>query len=343
MLTGSIAQDQAERPELIGGSEYNCDVNVPTVTVVVPTLYRHDDLTVCLETLARLETAPDDLVVVCRRDDAVSAEIARTGGARVAIVDLPGLASALEAGLGAVTTDIAAFVDDDARPHAEWLRRILDHFAASPDLGFLGGRDNVFGDDRSGSAALPVGLVRAGKIVGNHHLGHGGFRPAQHVKGANMAFRVRAVRDVPLARLVAGEGAQHGNELFLCFAALRRGYRGAYDPRVQVDHYPAPRQNSDGRVDYSPSRVRVDTRNNLVATGLFLSRPTLISVLLRTVVIGNRAHPGLVWAAVLTLRRRGSSQAFFANLRGVRDYFRDIRAARTLFPRPRLGSQRPEL
>jgi GT2 family glycosyltransferase len=303
-------------------------VRAGSTTVIVTTLFRHDDLRACLDALTRLDLAPDGLIVVCRRDDAASAEIARAGGARVVSADTPGVARAIEVGLGAVTTDIAAFVDDDARPHADWLRRIRDHFAAAPELGFLGGRDNVFGDAESGSLALPVGLVRAGKMIGNHHLGHGEFRSAHHVKGANMAFRLEAVRDVPLAQLVAGEGAQHGVELFLCFAALRRGYSGGYDPRVQVDHYPAARQSDDGRLDYNPRRVRLNTRNKCVASGLFLPPAVLVAVVLRSIFLGDRAHPGFACAAALAVKRRPFFHALRANLLGICDYAGQIRQAR---------------
>ena len=151
--------------------------------------------------------------MVCRNDDTRSQAIAGQFGAIVAVVNQAGLAAAVETGISAVQADIAAFVDDDARPLADWSHRIVQHFANNDMLAFLGGRDNVHGDREAGSPSLQVGKLRRGKLVGNHHLGKGDARPATLVKGANMALKVSVVRGLPIGRLVTGSGAQRGNEL----------------------------------------------------------------------------------------------------------------------------------
>ncbi|WP_447643562.1 glycosyltransferase family 2 protein [Nocardioides zeae] len=165
----------------------------PTVTVVVPTMFRHDDLDRCLTAIAGLSSTPDRVLVVTRAEDERSRDIATRHSADAVVVPAPGLAVAIETALQHTTTDIVAFIDDDARAHPDWLDRIRAHFAGSPLLGFVAGRDNVHGDAESGSATLLVGSLRRGKLHGKHHLGHGPARPAMHAKGANMALRVAAV------------------------------------------------------------------------------------------------------------------------------------------------------
>ncbi|MFW6772732.1 glycosyltransferase family 2 protein [Nocardioides sp. CPCC 205120] len=307
----------------------------PTVTVVVPTMFRHADLERCLTALATMTTTPDRVLVVTRAEDIRSREIAAAHAADSVVVPRPGLAVAIETGLRAATTELAAFIDDDARAHTDWLERAVRHFAADPALGFVAGRDNVHGDADSGSEDLVVGSLRRGKLRGNHHLGKGRARPALHAKGANMALRVAAVRDLPLGRMVRGQGAQHGNELFLCFGALSRGYHGVYDPDVQVDHHPAARADNDGRLEFSPERLDADVRNSAAAIGLYLGLSHWGLYLLRAVLVGDRNRPGLVWAAVHLLRRDPAGGRLAQVLRASMRAPGDLRRLRGLTgPRP---------
>ncbi|WP_062304547.1 glycosyltransferase family 2 protein [Demequina subtropica] len=293
------------------------------ITVVVPTLDRPDDLARCLDGVAAQRFAPAEIVVVIQAHDDASRAVADRYGARVAVVDKPGLAAAIEQGIAAARTGVVAFIDDDAVPRAGWVARIAGAYAEDPRLGFLGGRDNVDGDADAGAASLPVGLLRRGTLHGNHHLGKGPMRPADHVKGANMSFRTRAVRGLPLGDLVAGGGAQAGNELFLSFCAKRRGYEGAYDPAVVVDHYPATRAQGDERDRFSRERTRLDTRNALAAIRAFLPWWQGALYATRMVVIGHRKHPGMVVAVLNRLQRVPDGGYLSANLRGVADGWRD--------------------
>lgn len=301
-----------------------------SATVVVTTLYRHDDLEGCLGAIALMSVKPERVLVVAREEDTESHSVARRLGADLATVHVPGLAAAIDVALQNVDTEIVAFVDDDARPHSDWLRRIVETFDGEPSAGFLGGRDNVGGDHRSGSVSLKVGQLELGKLYGNHHLGKGPARSTLHVKGANMAYRTQAVKGLPLARLVSGSGAQHGNELFLCFSAIRRGYSGIYDPAVQVDHYPAARQMSDDRLDFNPARITHDVENSAASIYLFVGPRQGIQYLSRAVLVGDRYRPGLAWALIHALRRQKPWAGFSAVLRAAihnRGHVNELRAA----------------
>lgn len=273
-------------------------------TAVVCSVNRPGELRRSLQALNEQERVPDAIVVVAQSSDAETIRVARECGALVTEVSAPGLALAVESAISSVDSGIVAFVDDDARAHPDWSRRIEEAFMADESLGALGGRDNVDGDDRSGSKNLQVGIITSsGRIIGNHHLGKGSIRPAATLKGANMAVRVEAAHASGLSRLVQGSGAQYRNELILTALVRRRGYGVAYDPRIQVDHFPAKRLAGDDRKLFSPDRIRLNVTNELI--GLAVAEPARIQVAyaVRMVIVGTRLHPGLAHLILGTTRR----------------------------------------
>lgn len=299
-------------------------------TAVVCSVSRPGELRRSLQALNEQERVPDDIVVVAQSWDAETITVARDCGARVTEVGAPGLALAVESAILSVESGIVAFVDDDARAHPDWSRRIEAAFLADPNLGAVGGRDNVDGDDRSGTSSLRVGLITStGRIIGNHHLGKGTIRPAATVKGANMAVLAEAASESGLSRLVHGSGAQYRNEFILTAIVRRRGYGVAYDPRIQVDHYPARRLSGDDRQLFSPDRIRLNVTNELI--GLAIAEPATVRVayVLRMATIGTRLHPGLAHLIVGTARGSGGiwnrTRATWATLRRAPSLTRNAR------------------
>jgi hypothetical protein len=84
-------------------------------------------------------------------------------------------------------------------------------------------------------------------MVGNHHLGVGGPRYVDFLKGANMSYRTAALCEDHFDVRLRGSGAQVHNELGIGFVLSRRGWRLLYDPAVAVDHYPSVRHDADQR------------------------------------------------------------------------------------------------
>ncbi|MDB5082706.1 MAG: glycosyl transferase 21 family protein, partial [Chloroflexi bacterium] len=136
-----------------------------SVSVVVPTYYRPEDLVLCLKALEAQRRMPDQVIVTVRPEDAVSVERLalfkeNTGlPLQVVLVETPGLVAALNAGLKKAEGTIVCFTDDDARPHPDWLERIVQHYS-DPQVGAVGGRDMVYTGGQ-----LEDGLVtRVGKL-----------------------------------------------------------------------------------------------------------------------------------------------------------------------------------
>jgi cellulose synthase/poly-beta-1,6-N-acetylglucosamine synthase-like glycosyltransferase len=227
------------------------------ITVLVPTYRRTSDLARCLDALARQRRAPDEVLVVCRGADeetqawlAIEKSRARLPLVKVEVIQ-GGQVAALNAGLDALTGDIVAITDDDAAPRPTWLDRIERHFASSPDVGGVGGRDWVHEHGATLDAAEPdVGRWQfPGRAIGNHHLGVGAARDVDFLKGANMSYRVSAIRGhaIRFDTRLRGTGAQVNNDMAFASAVRRAGWRLVYDPAVEVDHYPAQRFDEDAR------------------------------------------------------------------------------------------------
>ena len=220
----------------------------PHVSVLVPSYRRVDALQRCLAALGAQSRPPDDIVVGIRTGDEATAAVvdaARSAGlpVRGVMTAAVGVIAAMQAALDASTGDIVALTDDDARPRADWIARMLAHFASAADIGGVGGRD--WQPWERGNAAR-VGIAQwFGRVIGNHHLGHGPPRDVDVLKGVNCAFRGPLLRAIGFDARLRGTGAQMHWELGVCLPLRRAGWRLVYDPQVAVDHDIAARHDAD--------------------------------------------------------------------------------------------------
>ena len=202
------------------------DCFVPRVTVVIPTYRRPAHLERCLAGLSKQSLAPAETIVMRRAgDDATTVVISESPHAvGEVVVAEPGVLTAMEAGVAAASSDVVAFIDDDAVPRADWLERLGRHFQ-DPEVGGVGGRDIIV-TTMSEAMTDDVGrLTRWGKVIGNHHRGAGRPRDVMVLKAAGMAFRKKALS---LPRGLRGAGAQAHFEVETSLSALRRGWRLIY-------------------------------------------------------------------------------------------------------------------
>lgn len=281
------------------------------LSVVVPTYRRPDDLARCLRALRAQRRAADEVLVVARPDDEATHAVLRAERAgwpalRAVPVREPGQVAALNAGLAAARGDVVAITDDDAAPRPDWLARIEAHFAADPRLGGVGGRDWIHRPDGrvdEGRKATVGRMQWVGRIVGNHHLGHGPAREVDVLKGANMSYRRAAVAPVGFDRRLRGCGAQVGNDLAVSLAVRRAGWKLVYDPAVAVDHYPAIRHDDDRRERPSVQAVANSAFNEALVVSEHLSPARRVVYAAYTLAMGTRQHPGPGRAALLALQR----------------------------------------
>jgi cellulose synthase/poly-beta-1,6-N-acetylglucosamine synthase-like glycosyltransferase len=228
------------------------------LSVVIPSYRRSLDLARCLGALSAQDRLADQVLVVVRTADEDTLRVAAAWQERLPLkiieVTAPGQVHALNAGLARCTGEVVAITDDDAAPRPDWLVRIEAYFEADKRIGGVGGRDWVHhnGMIEAGAERI-VGKVRwFGRFAGNHHLGVGPAREVDSLKGANLAFRISAIRPIGFDTRLRGSGAQANNDMIASLAVKRAGWRLIYDPEVAVDHYPAPRFDRDGRGNFDP-------------------------------------------------------------------------------------------
>lgn len=197
----------------------------------------------------------------------------------------------LNAGLREASGEIVAITDDAAAPRHRWLERIESHFRADPEVGGVGGRGWVHGPEgvMTGSEHIVGKVTWYGRLIGAHHLGVGGPREVDVLKGCNMSFRRSALDGVRLDRRLRGEGAQIHNELALSIRVRENGWKLLYDSEVEVDHYPSVRHDKDKRRTYSPE-AQYDINYNQ-ALALVRDAPALSGRALR-LPGANRLHRG---------------------------------------------------
>jgi GT2 family glycosyltransferase len=289
--------------------------------IIVPTYRRPDDLARCIGAVAAQRDLPTELIVVTRRGDQPTSELlAKSSGSisslknqgilRIIEVDVPGVIAAMQAGLDAASPDIEviALTDDDAAPRPEWLGQISDRLKADEKLGGVGGRDWQWYDGRVNNDGHPiVGKVQwFGRIIGNHHVGIGGPRDVDILKGANCAFRASLLREIGFDQRLRGAGAQVHWEMSLCLQIRRRGWRRLYDPAVAVDHYPSQRADADmnNRGGFHAPSLQDSVHNETLI--LLDNLPLLRKAIFLTwaALIGTRSSPGLAQTLLALFRRR---------------------------------------
>ena len=303
-----------------------------TISVVVPSYMRVDDLRRCIAALARQVRPADEIIIVWRTgDEETERLVAETGEEGTHIrsvrVDQSGQVAALNAGLQAATGDIVAFTDDDAAPLPDWLLRIEQHFRADSRLGGLGGRDFLGGVRQKGSRTV-VGRVQwFGRCIGFHHDGVGEPRAVDILKGANMSFRRATIDAIGFDQRLRGEGAQVANDLKLALEVKKRGWALVYDPNVAVDHYMAARHDDDKRTDRSAAAQANAAHNQALALLEYLAPWQVPIYLAWALMVGTREIPGI--AQVVRLKLRGINRvgriyraSLSGTLSGIRTWLR---------------------
>jgi cellulose synthase/poly-beta-1,6-N-acetylglucosamine synthase-like glycosyltransferase len=275
----------------------------------------------CLDALKRQSRIPDEVLVVVRDADAETkaslegCEFA-SSTLRVVTVIVPGVVAALNAGLEAARADIIAITDDDAVPRPDWLARINTHLRADPKVGGVGGRDWVHYDGKADDGARKVvGRVQwFGRVIGDHHLGVGGPRRVDVLKGVNCAYRRTVLQCIGFDERLLGKGAQVHWELSLGLQLRRAGWKLIYDPAVAVDHYPAPRFGEDQRDRYEWTNAAYNETLTLLEHVTPMRRLVFI---IWAVLVGTRSSPGLLqWLRVLPREGRLAGKNLRAALTG---------------------------
>jgi GT2 family glycosyltransferase len=196
------------------------------VVVCVATHEREEMLRACVDSLLAGTRRPDELIVVVDQNPALHATLAATLPDAVQVLQTPrqGNSEGRNVGIRAASSDVVAFVDDDAAVEPEWLGRLMGAFDADP--GVVGAGGSVVPRFLDGRSWLPDELLW---VVGCTYAGHRTDPgPIRNPIGCNMAFR----RDALLAvGTFATEYGKQGDKLVICDETeLCLRLEGAYGP-----------------------------------------------------------------------------------------------------------------
>jgi len=204
-----------------------------TVAVVICTRNRPAFLGNCLQAVARLKPAPDEVLVVDNSEgNEETAALALRFAVRYTVESTPGLSRARNRGMAESKTDIVAFLDDDATPDEHWLEHILTPFA-DPLVAAVTG-ETLLPETVNGflSQESPRTLTK-GDPLWFEIATFGGLGVGNNMALRKAACPTGAVFDVRLGR---GAPIRIAEESHAFASLLTRGYRAVHVPDAIVVH-----------------------------------------------------------------------------------------------------------
>ena len=287
----------------------------PSVSLVICTQHRPYELRQCLQALQRLTTRPSEVLVVDNTaGDPATEEAACSAGARYVVEPVSGLSRARNTALAASTSEIVAFIDDDARPEPDWLEHILEPFS-DPAVAVVTGKVQTPASSGNDPESALLRRISSREHQWFEMVTFGGLG-----LGSNMAIRRSACPPRPLFDVRLGRGApfQIAEESFAFAVLIDRGFEGVFTSAARVCHPPMRRAN-----------VEQETRNSLVYWMLLFAefprhRTDLIRFLLwrlrRKPLTWPRdpQGPGEIVSAPWSVKLKAALAAFFLFLRTPR-------------------------
>ncbi|MFF2481804.1 glycosyltransferase family 2 protein [Paenibacillus sp. NPDC058071] len=302
-------------------------------SVVIPSYKRVANLADCLAGLCRQTRMPDEVIVVVRDTDkdtrAFLSEPSQWSVKAVA-VEVPGAVAALNAGIAQATGDIVTILDDDTIPFPDWLEKMVYRYEFDPALGGLGGKDWVYHGNRleEGANGTVGKMMWFGRMIGNHHIGTGGSREVDILKGANMSFRKAAIAGLRFDERLRGSGAQVHLEVGISLSVKRLGWRVVYDPDIGVSHYPAERFDEDKRNGYNEAAWCNEAHNETYVLLKHLNGYRRPFFILWALLIGSKPTPGIAnFARMLPRERTAAFHKLASTYRGRWDGWKSWRAS----------------
>jgi glycosyltransferase involved in cell wall biosynthesis len=243
-------------------------VSIPPVSIIVNTYNRGAWLEDALRGLAGLDYPDFEIIVVNGPSTDDSAEvIARRGTAIKALTCVQAnLSVSRNVGIAAAAGEIIAFIDDDAVPHPQWLRRLVARYT-DPVIGAVGG----FTVDNTGTA-WQMRKTLCDRFGNAHHvtdyfderpLNRPGTPFYPSLLGTNSSFRASALRAIG--------GFDHAfayllDETDVCLRLVDAGWHVHFEPDALVWHQFAPSHIRSG------NRVARTLYPSAVSRGYFIAR-----------------------------------------------------------------------
>jgi O-antigen biosynthesis protein len=208
-------------------------VKYQSVTVVICTRNRPALLQKCLSAVAKLNPAPDAVLVVDNSEGNVETrKVANDYCARYVVEPVTGLSRARNRGLAECNSDVVAFLDDDVTPASDWLGLLMNPFSDEATAASTG---NVITPDTLPQATNHL-VSRTLSSKDPHWFEIATFGGLG--LGANMAVRKAACPRGMFFDERLGRGApfEIGEEGYAFAWLLSRGFRVVNVPSAVVYH-----------------------------------------------------------------------------------------------------------
>jgi O-antigen biosynthesis protein len=347
-----LAQAIARRALARGIQRRAGDDTVPlpdsvSVSIIVPTCHRPDDLRRCLASLCTQRTARRvEIVVVDNRPSIGTGRAIAREFPGVVVIDeqRPGLSYARNAGFAAATGDILVATDDNVVAPPDWIEKLVAPFARPDVMAVTGHVLPLELETESQCRFEAYGGLGKGfnrfEVDGYWFQSLGGAVPTWDLGAtANAAFRATIFENPAIGLLdeALGAGMPTGcsEDTLLFYRILKAGHVIVYDPNAFVWHchrrtMEALRHQiysySKGHVAYHLTTLfRERDRRALVRLGWSLPRTYLRRAierlrrrsdyplsLIALEILGNLAGAAALWQARRRVRRFGRSAPFLS-------------------------------
>ncbi len=200
----------------------------PRVSVVVASYNGEQTLPACLTSLARLNYADYEIILVDDGStDSTPLIAAKHPTVRyVRHATNQGLSVARNTGIQAATGEIIAFTDADCRADEDWLYYVVGDLLNSSFVG-MGGPNLLPPEDSAVAAAVMVSPGGPAHVMLTD-------RQAEHIPGCNMVFYKWALTELggfdPIFR-------KAGDDVDICWRLQQAGYKLGFSPAGMVWHY----------------------------------------------------------------------------------------------------------
>lgn len=286
-MRGEIDEYETERVSAHEPRGDRGTLSVHSFSVVVCTRDRPEKLRRCLDSIAALDYADFEILIVDNgTGDPAPRRIADEFEARIVLEPIEGLSRARNAGAVAARGDLIAFIDDDATAVPDWLTH---HSELMEDPAIVATTGRV----------VPADAARPG-VAAYTDLGTKPFRVDRHSDawferanfggvgiGVNMVFRRALFENGWRFHEALGRGGPipGAEENYAFFSLMRDGYAVGYAPDAVVRHETPP--TDDG--------LRLQLRQNRQAAAAYalmlaVDEPGFRRHALRYVVQGFRGH-----------------------------------------------------
>ena len=215
---------------------------LPSACVIVPTYRRPQHVKQCLERLTRQTVAPTEILVVDSSPDDLTRKVVESYDSIGYLRNERGLgttATSRAIGVEATTSEVIAFVDDDAFAETDWLEQLLQRYADS-EVAAVGGRarNGQPGEEREGLGEIGR-LLPDGRLTGYFAADPGRDVDVDHMLGANMSWRRSVARELGGIRdYYPGTCLREETDMSLRMRCA--GYRVVFTPDAVVDHVAGP-------------------------------------------------------------------------------------------------------